>query len=199
MRRAHIAEMPGLPGDAGEGFLTLLVTFDKAISGRRPTEGAAGAIVRKRGTNEVDVPGGFSQVDGEARLVLTATGIGHILVGKCQAAFSHGVIPDLLLFSLAAPAGDGDDLPPAAHLLDAGGQQPGSLAVQQDLRMAIVHGCKGAILGSLDRVLPVHQHQGSGKDFFPVKRYGPHASTPSSTRRLTRFPNSQPTAFIMPG
>ena len=71
--------------------------------------------------------------------------------------------------------------------------------VQQDVRMAAVHGGEIDRTAGLEGVLPVHQHQGAGPALLPGKAYGPHASTPSSTSRLTRVWKSRPMAYIMPG
>ena len=134
VRRAHIAEVPGLLGDAGEVLLLPPVPLDEAVGGRRFAEGPAGPVIGEGWPDEVDVPGSPAQIDGKARLVLAASRIGHILAGEVRAALRQGVIPDPLLFRLAPPAGDGDDLRPAPDLLDTGGQQPGRLPVQQDVR-----------------------------------------------------------------
>ena len=165
----------------------------------RTPEGAVDPVIGEVRPDEVDLIGGLAQVDGKARLMLAAPGKRHILLREVRAALRQGVVPDPLLFRLAPPAGDRDDLRPAARLPDAGGQQLGGPPVQQDVRMAAVHGGEIDRTAGLEGVLPVHQHQGAGPALLPGKAYGPHASTPSSTSRLTRVWKSRPMACIIPG
>lgn len=176
--RPYIAEVPRLVGDAGDGLLSRLVPQDKAVPGRQAAKDPAGAVIGKGGADKVDVPGGLAQVNGKTGLMLAAAGQSHVLAGEDPAPFGQRLVPDALLLRAAAPAGDRHNLPLSARFLNAGGQQPGRLAVQQDVRAAVVHSGEGAGrlppegVGLIDQDQRSHGHPGPGQQ-------GLHSSTPS--------------------
>ena len=78
----HIPEVPGLLGDVGDRLLLPAVALNEAVLGGQTAEGPAGPFVGKVGADEVDAGGGLGQVHGQAGLVLTAPGEGHVLPGE---------------------------------------------------------------------------------------------------------------------
>ena len=195
----HITEVPGLLGDAGEGLFCFRVPLDEAVVRRRPAEGPAHPGVREVRPDEVDVVGGTAQVHGQAGLVLTAPGEGHILPGEGFTLRPEGVVPNLLLLGLAAPAGHRDDGPRPPHRLDAGGQKPGGPALHEDVRVAPVRGGQFQLFLAPDGVGGVDQDEEAGVYLVPGEGDGLHASTPSSRMRVTRLVKLSPAAFIMLG
>ena len=199
MRRPHIPIVPRLTGDTGQGLLFPVVPLDEAIPGRQSPEPPAGAFLRKIGPDEVDLPRCPAQVDGKPRLVLAAPGDRHILPGERLSPSLQGVLPNGLLLRLTAPAGDRHDLPRPACCLDAGGQQPGGLPLQQDIGIPLVRCCQQLPRLLRQGMLTVHQHQRPGAHLPPAVPRRPHSSAPSWIRRLTSSRKGMPAARIMAG
>ena len=156
---AHIAEMPGLRRNAGQGALICAVTLDEAITGGGFAETAANAVIGEMRADEVDRLRSFRQIDGKAGLMLAAAGLCYIACCEIGAFFVQRIVPDLLLLGVAAPAGNRHDAPGTADGLDAGGQHFCGLCFQQNIRVAGVR--RGQRKGETapQRVLPVDKHQ----------------------------------------
>lgn len=73
---AHIAEVPGFVGDAGDVFLPRRVALNKAIGRGQLPKALADTLIRKVGADEIYTCSPQAQVDGKAGLVLTVAGEG---------------------------------------------------------------------------------------------------------------------------
>ena len=85
----HIAEVPGLKLDAGDGCLVLWIAEDKAVLRGPAAKGAEYTGIGELGADEIQVGPVFPQVDGQAGLVLAAPGQGHVGPGKGLAVITE--------------------------------------------------------------------------------------------------------------
>ena len=199
MGDAHIAKMPRLMGNAGDGLLSRGVPEHKAKIGGTAAEGAADAVRGKVGADEVNFIGGKSQVDGKPRLVLAASRQRHVLSRKGFPGLDEAVVPDGLLLCLTAPAGDRYDLPLTTYGLDACAKEPGDPALQQHIGIALVH--RRQIRPWLLRqgMCRVDQQQGIEAALGSPHTLSHAPSTSSSMSRVMRAGKSSPVAAIIRG
>lgn len=157
MRSAYIPKMPGLVSDVGDGFFSGRISQNKAIAGGQFSECAAHAGMGKVWPDEINCFRGKPQINGQAGLMLAASGKGYVLAGEGLALLAHGVVPNGLLLVQTAPAGYGNNGVFALYCPDAGAQLPGGLPVQLHLRPAGV--CTNQIrrFGDGKGVAGVHQ------------------------------------------
>ena len=114
MGLAHIAEVPRLMADAGDLLFPGGVPLDQAVPGHLPAEGLAEPGIGKVGADKVDGRAPAAQINGQAGLMLAVAGICYVSLGKGEAVFRQGVLPNGLLLFQRPPAADGHNLLPAS-------------------------------------------------------------------------------------
>ena len=123
MWRAYITEIPRFVRNTGDFFLITGITLNKSIPERRTAKGLTKTTIGKVRTDEIYIRRSFSEVNRKPGFMLAASRKGYILPGKGFAVGTQGVLPKLLLFGMAAPAGNRYDFSTAANFRNAGGKQ----------------------------------------------------------------------------
>mgnify|MGYP000131235243 CR=1 FL=1 len=100
--------------DAGDLLFPGGVPLDQAVPGHLPAEGLAEPGIGKVGANKVDGRAPAAQINGQAGLMLAVAGICYVSLGKGEAVFRQGVLPNGLLLFQRPPAADGHNLLPAS-------------------------------------------------------------------------------------
>ena len=197
MGPAHIAEMPGLPADPGDRFLSLWVTEHEAVIRRLFPQSTTGARVGEAGAYEIQIRHILAQIHGQTGLVFTAPRRGHIGPCEPEPPFPYRIVPDLPLLPLGAVTAHRNH----ASLCPGGLQQfiqhDLGAAVKQNVRMPAVHRRQFFGLRRPEkRVLPVDQQKRPGGR---PRRSRFHAPTANSIARSRSAPNSRPMPCIMLG
>ena len=89
MRKTDIAKMPRLVGNTRDLLFVLRIAFDKTVSGGCLSEDFADPVIRKVGTDKVELVRLQSQVNRKSRLVLAAVRQRHVFLSEIRAVFFH--------------------------------------------------------------------------------------------------------------
>ena len=209
MRCADVPEVPGLGRNAGQRGFVGAVALDKAVLRGRAPERPADAVIGEGRADEIDLLGRLGQVNCETALMLAAAGPGDVGAGEGFALFGERIVPDLLLLGVAAPARDRHNPPIGPDGGKAGGQHPGGLRFEQDVRRGFHRRGQRDSKPARQRVFAVDKGERPGAHGGKIRHVArpvngafgtAHAGcTPSSIILASSGSNSSPAARIMPG